>query len=465
MNKLFYGAFAVLAVVALAGLIAAAPAAADVTHLTAGALEFGRLSATDLTGLAIAFGMNTRLKDLRDKRGTVVASLREILSKAETEKRNLSAEEASKYDEVYAEQERLDKTIKAEERQVELEREAAQRSSQQPTNQPADPEKRTVGPRGSDQYRAAFRNYLLNGSAMSPEEKRALQVDTGSKGGYMVADEQFVADLIKALDNEVFIRRLATKIPVTMAQSLGIPSLDTDPDDADWTSELGTGNEDSAMAMGKRKMVPHPLAKRIKVSNDLLEMSAIGAGPLVIERLTYKFGIAEEKGFLTGNGVDKPLGVFTASDDGIPTSRDVSTGNATTSLAGDGLIEAKYTLKGQYQAKAAWLFHRDAVKQISKLKDNDGQYLWLPGLRDGQPDTILARPFYMSEYAPSTFTTGQYVGLYGDFSKYWIADAMDLAIRRLDELYAETNQVGFIGRKKTDGAPVLAEAFVRLKLL
>jgi hypothetical protein len=29
---------------------------------------------------------------------------------------------------------------------------------------------------------------------------------------------------------------------------------------------------------------------------------------------------------------------------------------------------------------------------------------------------------------------------------------------------AETNQVGFIGRLETDGAPVLEEAFVRVKL-
>jgi len=39
-----------------------------------------------------------------------------------------------------------------------------------------------------------------------------------------------------------------------------------------------------------------------------------------------------------------------------------------------------------------------------------------------------------------------------------------MQIQRLNELYAETNQVGFIGRLGTDGAPVLEEAFVRVKL-
>ena len=60
--------------------------------------------------------------------------------------------------------------------------------------------------------------------------------------------------------------------------------------------------------------------------------------------------------------------------------------------------------------------------------------------------------------------TGQYVGLLCDWSHYWIADALTLQIQRLTELYAEKSQVGFIGRMETDGQPVLAEAFVRVKL-
>lgn len=38
---------------------------------------------------------------------------------------------------------------------------------------------------------------------------------------------------------------------------------------------------------------------------------------------------------------------------------------------------------------------------------------------------------------------------------------MDMNV--LDQLYARENQVGFLGRLKTDGLPTLEEAFVRLK--
>jgi len=101
---------------------------------------------------------------------------------------------------------------------------------------------------------------------------------------------------------------------------------------------------------------------------------------------------------------------------------------------------------------------------ITKLKDGQGQYIWRQSVRDGEPDSLLGLPIVMSEWAPNTFTTGQYAGLLGDFRNYWIADALSMQIQRLNELYAETNQVGFIGRLETDGAPVLEEAFVRVKL-
>jgi HK97 family phage major capsid protein len=217
------------------------------------------------------------------------------------------------------------------------------------------------------------------------------------------------------------------------------------------------------MAFGKRNLHPHPLAKRIKVSRKLIR-AVPNSEQLVRDRLAYKFGITFEKNCLTGTGAQQPLGVFTASNDGISTGRDVSTGNTTTEIRFDGLIEAKYTLKPAYWPNARWLFHRDGVKQIAKLKDGEGQYLWRESVRVGEPDRILGLPAFMSEYAPNTFSASQYVGIIGDFRNYWIADALTLEFQLLNELYAETNQVGLIGRLESDGMPVLEEAFVRVKL-
>lgn len=167
---------------------------------------------------------------------------------------------------------------------------------------------------------------------------------------------------------------------------------------------------------------------------------------------------------MTGSGANQPLGVFTASADGISTGRDVSTDNTSTAFTADGLKNAKYTLKAGYWPRARWLFHRDAVKMLSKLKDSTNNYIWQNSVQMGQPDMLEGIPVFTSEYAPNTFTTGLYVGILGDFSYYHIVDALDFGIQRLVELYAASNQTGFIGRLESDGMPVLEEAFVRVKL-
>lgn len=409
--------------------------------------------------------MMKRVLELKNKRAKAVADARAMLEAAQVEGKDLDAEQEERWDKFMAEADRLQKQIEREERMGAIDVEIGEEDEEEdglPLN------RRDV--RGADEQRGegtaeqvAFRAYLTRGLlGMRPQERRALQVDQDTKGGFL-AHKAFIADLIKDVDNEVFIRSLATIYQVADATSLGAPKLTADPDDAEWTAEIGTGSEDSTMAFGERELTPHAIAKRIKMSRTLLR-KVPNAEALVRGRLAYKFGVTMEKAYLTGNGQGKPLGLFTASAQGISTSRDVATANTATAITGDGLINAKFSLKGQHQANSAWLFHRDAVAQITKLKDGDGQYLWLASLRDGEPDSLLGRPMYMSEYVPNTFTSALYVGMIGNFSYYWIADSLMFELQRLDELYAETNQVGMIGRWESDGMPVLEEAFARVKL-
>lgn len=418
------------------------------------------------SGMAMAFVGSVSIRELRAKRSTLATELRAMTDKAETEKRNLTGEEETRYSALFSEADEIRKSIERQESLADLERSLA--LEKPATADPAKPatEARN-GVRSTPEYRKAYDAYLVRGRPqMNAEELRALSVASDAGGGFTVAPEQMATELIQAIDNVLWVRKLAKIISVASAMSLGAMTLDSDPDDADWTSEIAPAAEDASMAFAKRKLTPHPLSKLLKVSNDFLRMTQSGGESLVRERLAYKFSVPQEKAYMVGDGVQKALGIFTASADGIPTSRDVSTGNTATSMTFDGLIAAKYSLKQQYldENKLRWVFHRDAVAQIAKLKDGNGQYLWRESVRAGEPDRILNLPLAISEYAPNTFTSGLYVGVLGNFGYYWIADALDLAIKRLDELFALTNQVGFIGRVATDGQPVLAEAFVRVKL-
>lgn len=408
-----------------------------------------------------------RINELRQQRAGLVAEARGLLERAENGE--LGQEESNQFDALMARADELERGIAREERLAnasaglgdEDEDEVVEARGVVKARVGAADAQAGAGREG--QAGRAFSLYVQRGLMDMPSaERRALQVDQDSKGGYL-APQTWISELIQAVDDEVVVRRLATVYSVAGGTSLGAPKLEADPDDPTWTAELGTGTEDTAMRFGARELTPHPLAKRIKVSRTLLRKVPNAEG-IVRARMAYKFGTTMERAYLLGNGAGQPLGLFVASSQGISTGRDVATDNTATAITADGLINAKYALKSQYQRTAAWMFHRDAVKQIVKLKDGEGQYLWLPSLRENEPDSLLGRPLYQSEFVPNTFTANQYVGMLGDYRWYWVADSLNFELQRLDELYSETNQVGMIGRWESDGMPVLEEAFVRVKL-
>lgn len=407
--------------------------------------------------------MSAEIRRLNEERGRVVAEMRDLLERSKVEKRALNTEEQSSYDQLFERQESLKGSIEREQKQAEIEHEMRIGRGEVKT---AQFEVISGESKERDEFvKKAFRSFLKGGfGSLREEEVRALSAGNHVEGGAVVAPQAFVAEVLKAVDDRVIIRQLATKFTLDRPLSLGIPVLDSDPADADWTSELGTGSEDGSMKFGSRELVPHPLAKRIKLSNKLIRSSIVPIEALVQERLAYKFAITEEKALLTGSGANQPLGLFTAHASGVPTSRDVVGSNTATAIVADTLFDVKYAVKEQYQASGAWLFHRDAIKSIMKLKDLENQYLWQPGLQVGQPDVLLGRPVYQSEYVPNTFTSGKYVGMFGDYSKVWIVDALDMTVQKLVELYAETNQTGYVARMEMDAMPVLAEAFARVKL-
>jgi len=424
-----------------------------------------------------------RARQLRQDRARLITENRSLLDAAENAKRGLNAEEREQYDRRFADIESLREQYETMERQYNVEgtMDAPPVRPEPETRAEAAREERrsfAVGhlagervyrmdpaqPTESEEYRAAFRASLIPQQDRTAAERRALQMDSDTLGGYTVAPQQFVADLIQAVDNLLFFRGLATVSQLTGAHSIGRPSLDADPADSTWTSELLTGTEDSSMAFGKRELSPHPLAKRIKVSRKLLRHSPIGPEAVIRERLAYKMAVPQEQAFMTGSGASQPLGVFTASTDGISTARDVSTDNSGTAVTFDGLKNAKWTLKPQYWPRAQWIAHRDFGKMIDKIKDGEGRYIWQESVVVGQPDRLLGLPVNFSEYAPNTYTSGLYAAILGDFSQYWIVESLSYEIQRLSELYAETNQIGFITRSELDGMPILEEAFIRVKL-
>jgi len=437
--------------------------------------------------------MAEELKALLEKRAALVNQSREILDR-NNNAGHLPADEQAQYDKIFADvntltgeieqrnsfDERRKKLNEADEWGKQVEKRNLDPNPPAGTPNPGQRaetpstrgrcEKRKANPKHFD----AFENYLHRNideheyrraiNPLLPVEYRGLLADTAGSGHDLIPPVEFIDQILIPRDRQVLIRKKATVRRLLKSTDGYQPTIETNPDDADWTTEIANVNEDSGLTTGKRELKPTILTKLVKVSiKELMVLPQVSE--LIADRLGYKFGVTEEKAFMTGNGSNQPLGVFTASVNGIKTAQDVMGSNTSAHVTFDGLQAAKFALPPPYWTNAEWIFHPTIMQDIATLKDTLGRYLWQPNTIVGQPDVLLGFPARLDVWAPSTLAADAYVGILGDFSYYHIADLVEpFSVQRLNELYAGNNQVGFLGREFCDGMPVMSEAFIRVKL-
>ncbi|MEL6106665.1 MAG: phage major capsid protein [Planctomycetota bacterium] len=333
---------------------------------------------------------------------------------------------------------------------------------------------------GTEDYQKAFTHFVGTRQGAVPllesagengglDSAHALTSDGGPQAGFLITSQQFAAGILKEADDLLFIRQWAKIHTVAQSGSLGIRSRNKRMNTFDWGPEVKTAPNDSELSYGKKVLTPHYLTGSTELSRDLARRSMGGAEAEVRSELARDGAEKMEDGYMVGDGQEKPLGVFTPSDDGIPTSRDVVTG-ANDNFTFDGLQSMKYALKQQYRrgqrGSVRWLLHRDGIRRVVLLKDNDGQPIFKVGAgipQDGMhpEDELLNFPVDESERAPNTFSAGNYVALLAAWQHYEIADALDFELQVLDQTQARRNMYEYIARFKTDGMPTLGEAFVR----
>ena len=368
----------------------------------------------------------------------------------------LSAEDAK----TYAEMEQKVKNLSAEIERMQamdaMERELAKPTSTPITGKPmkaAGAEDEQTGVKAKT-YQKNFWNAMRQKDPM-PEVMNALQVGTDSEGGYLVPDE-FEHTLVEALEEENIFRKLAHTI-TTSSGERKIPVVAT-KGTASWVDEEGQIQE-SDDAFSQVSIGAYKLGTLIKVSNELLHDSVFNLEQYISKEFARRIGTKEEDAFFNGDGDGKPTGIFNSTGG----AQVGVTAASTSAITADEVIDLFYSLGAPYRKKAVWVLNDATVKSIRKLKDGNGNYLWQPALTSGTPDMLLGRPVYTSSAVP-TIAAGAKVLAFGDFGYYWIADRQGRVFKKLSELYAVTDQTGFVATQRVDGKLILAEAIKVLQM-
>lgn len=326
----------------------------------------------------------------------------------------------------------------------------------QPTSKPVDkaePEKTqdTKTGRASDAYKKIFEAYL-RGVSDNKEIRNALQEGTDSKGGYLVPEE-FERRVIEKLTELNVIRRNAHVI--TTSGNYNIP-VEASAGAAAWIDEEGE-YQGTDPAFAQVVLNAYKVGQMIKVSDELLEDASFDLATYIANQLAKAIATAEEAAMCTGNGTKKPVGIFTAAggEVGVTTA-------AADKITADEIIDLIYSLEAPYRRAAKFYLNDSTIKAVRKLKDGNGNYLWQPALTEGQPDRLAGFPVEATQ-APA-IAAGAYVIAFADLDFYWIADREGVDLRRLDQTYAATGQVGFRGSRRVDAKPVLKEAIKLLQM-
>lgn len=306
-------------------------------------------------------------------------------------------------------------------------------------------------------YEAAFGNSLRREvNFLSQDEQKAMLVGSDPDGGYLVPTSVSSRIITKVYETSP-IDELATHETVS-TDALEV-AIDTDEAGAGWVGETDARPETSTPQVGVQRIPVFEIYAKPKVTQQLLEDAGIDIETWLARKVSEKFARMRALAFISGNGIKKPRGILTypAGADGVRgTILQVASGNAT-GLTPDGLIKLMFSLKDRYLANANWLMKRGTVASVMLFKDEQGQYIWRPGLQEGQPSMLLGHSIRRADDMPAV-AAGALPVAFGDFrAGYTVVDR--LGIRVLRDPYSSKPFVEFYTRARVGGDVVDFEAF------
>ncbi len=179
----------------------------------------------------------------------------------------------------------------------------------------------------------------------------------------------------------------------------------------------------------------------------------------------------EGKAFVSGTGVNQPLGFLTSpnatTSDGaraMGTLQVLGTGAAgafPASNPADKLIDLVQTLRSPYRQGAVFVMNSATAAAVRKFKTADGAFMFQPSLAAGQPATLLGYPLIEAEDMPD-IAAGSLSIAFGNFKAgYVIAERNATTILR--DPYTHKPYVHFYATKRIGGQVVNSESIKLLK--
>ncbi|MGE0574072.1 phage major capsid protein [Reyranella sp.] len=290
-------------------------------------------------------------------------------------------------------------------------------------------------------------------------ECKSLSIQNDTTGGYL-APPEYVKEIIKGITEMSPVRSLV-RVRSTGSKSIMLPKR-TGQFAARRVGEQETRTETTGLTWGMIEIVAPEMCALIDISRQNLEDSAFDLEAELRLEADEQFAVKEGAEVVSGTGVNQCEGFLTNNDVGTTVSGSAAS-VADADGQADGILTLKHSIKTAYTRNASWALNRTTLGSVRKLKDGNKQYIWMPGLALGKPNTIDGDPYVEVPDMPSE-GANTYPIAYGDFARaYTLVDRLAMSLQRDNLTQATSGNVRFLFWKRVGGAVTLAEAIRKLK--
>lgn len=321
-------------------------------------------------------------------------------------------------------------------------------------------EKGAFGKQATEQPRFKnFGEFLHKVKGKQPEIKDLSEV-SGDGGGYLVP-EQYANEVLRiALDGNV-VRNSGARVIPMMSNIIRIPALQMSSNasgsiyggvSAYWGAE-NTSMTESQPKFDRITLELKKLYGYCEDPNELEEDAMVSMSALLTQMFADVLAFEEDITFISGNGVNQPLGVLNA-----PCLTTVSRTSASEIRTLD-VINMMARFNGSLD-RAVFNLNQTVMPYIHQLRDANDNYIFHPGnagnISGKAPGTLYGIPLRISEKFSAVGTTGDL--LLADWGYYLIGDKGGLRIDYSQHFKFQTDQMAYRIVRRVDGQPWLKTA-------
>ena len=290
-----------------------------------------------------------------------------------------------------------------------------------------------------DYYRVAFENRLRT-NQLGDVDDYNLKLAKLKNNSYPLP-YSFKGDYTEHLAHENLFRRFGTVIHTEIEEGT-VVCMDVmpEPEIIDENQSYPSPHEMRYPCLRCRS---HKLAMLGKIPCSFVDDTRFDLAGYVYREIGHCFGRAEENICLNGIGQTKPKGLLHSAEIGVTAS----------TLTADAVIELFFSLDKKKKKNAVWVMNDETAMTLRMLKDSAGNFLWR-----STDDTIFSHTVVISNYINDSTI------VFGDLSYYWLIERQPLAVRPLNELYAQESCLGLAASERIDGKLVRSEAVKLFKL-